>query len=135
MTKSIASKCDVRGGVHSTITMTDGTPPWWTPRQGEPERWTGNAWTVELRYQGRTMTVPFFTGSLAGEPTTADVLDCLLSDSLSPESFSDFCAEFGYDEDSRRAEQTHKACLDMGRRVRQLLGSDFDTFAYDLERL
>ena len=29
----------------------------------------------------------------------------------SPETFEDFCSEFGYDEDSRSAEQIYLACV------------------------
>lgn len=38
-------------------------------------------------------------------------LYCFVSDACSGmNSFEDFCKEFGYDEDSRRAERIHKAC-------------------------
>lgn len=40
-------------------------------------------------------------------PTAYDVLTCLTKSD--PGSFSDFCGDFGYDEDSRRAEKTYKA--------------------------
>lgn len=43
-----------------------------------------------------------------------DVLNafyCFVSDALSGlESFENFCREFGYDTDSRKAEKVHKAC-------------------------
>ena len=36
---------------------------------------------------------------------------CFLSDALAAEnSFEDFCSEFGYDTDSRKAEKSYKAC-------------------------
>lgn len=90
-----------------------------------------NAWRVRLSYQGRNLTVDFFTGPLAGEPDAEGVLDCLLSDvSAGEQSFEDFCSEFGYDEDSRKAERTWKACGALAPKVRRLLGEDFDTFCY-----
>lgn len=88
---------------------------------------------VTLRYQGRRLTVPFFMGSAhTSEPTAADVLSCLCSDAAGIEnaaSFDDWCAEYGYDTDSRKAERTYKACEAIATKVRRLLGEDFDTFA------
>jgi hypothetical protein len=89
-----------------------------------------NAWRVTLRYRGRRLTVPFYTGPALGEPDAADVISCLISDtSAGEQSFEDFCSDFGYDQDSRRAEATWKACANLAPKVRGLLGEDFDTFA------
>lgn len=43
------------------------------------------------------------------EPTSYDVLACLQKYEVG--SFEDFCGDFGYDTDSRRAEKTYKAVL------------------------
>lgn len=40
-------------------------------------------------------------------PTAYDVLACITKDDVG--TFSDFCSDFGYDEDSRRAEETYHA--------------------------
>jgi len=40
-------------------------------------------------------------------PTEYDILACLTK--YDPGTFEDFCADFGYDEDSRTAEKTYKA--------------------------
>jgi len=91
----------------------------------------GYTWSVTLRYKGRQLTVPFYTGSLAGEPDAEGVLDCLLSDTSSGElDFESFCSELGYDADSRKAERTWKACQTMAPRVRRFLGDDFETFLH-----
>jgi len=42
--------------------------------------------------------------------------------------FEEFCSEFGYDTDSRKAENTHKACLKVGENIKRLLGDDYDDF-------
>lgn len=91
-----------------------------------------NPWTVRLRYQGRSLTVPFWTGSaITEEPTAGDVLSCVVSDALAGEQdFAEFCSEFGYDEDSRNAEKIHRGCVSMSKKVRRFLGDDFDRFAY-----
>jgi hypothetical protein len=131
---TIQSRCDVRGGVHSEITMTDGRPPW------DDGKWQGYAWRVTLRYQGRQMTVPFFTGELAGEPTTADVLHCLLSDAtsvLTARDWVDWAQDMGYESlsDADKAREIYEACQSIGDRLETLLGDDFETFAYELERM
>ena len=84
-----------------------------------------------LRYKGRRLTVPFFMGPAnTREPTSADVLSCLISDATRAEdSFEDFCSNLGYDNDSRKAEATFKACAAMGPKIRKLLGDDFDAFS------
>jgi hypothetical protein len=41
------------------------------------------------------------------EPSPYDVLACLIK--CDPGSFKDFCADFGYNEDSRKAENIYKA--------------------------
>ena len=48
-------------------------------------------------------------------------LECIISDGLSGlYSFDEFCAEFGYDEDSRRAEKIYNACKDTYDRLSAL---------------
>ena len=44
-----------------------------------------------------------------------DVWACM--EKSDPGTFSEFCAEFGYDEDSRRAEAVWRACIDEWTRV------------------
>lgn len=44
------------------------------------------------------------------EPTPYDVLACVTK--YDPGTFEDFCSEFGYDTDSKRAEKTYKAVCD-----------------------
>lgn len=41
------------------------------------------------------------------QPTEYDILSCLTK--YDPETFEDFCSEFGYDEDSRSAKRTYNA--------------------------
>lgn len=52
------------------------------------------------------------------EPTMYDVLTCLTK--YDPESFEDFCGNFGYDEDSRTAERTYKAVVKEYKAVERL---------------
>ena len=53
-------------------------------------------------------------------PKLEDVLHSLLSDGsayFDAQSFEDWCADFGYDPDSRKAESLWKACDDIGRQL------------------
>ena len=52
----------------------------------------------------------------ATPPSTCDVLHSLLMDATAFEqTFEDWCSDFGYDTDSRKAEQTYQACVAEGR--------------------
>lgn len=52
------------------------------------------------------------------EPTDYDVLACISGDVHCPEDFAEFCSEYGYEEDSRKAEATFRRCAAFGRRLR-----------------
>jgi hypothetical protein len=63
-------------------------------------------------------------------PTLADVLYCLISDAdvLNYASYEEWASEFGYDEDSRKGEQTYRLCLEQSLRLKRLLfESQIDT--------
>lgn len=98
-----------------------------------PEGWTHGTrgYKCCLTFKGRSLTVPFFMGPAhTAEPTAADVLACVCSDARADEqSFEEWCSEYGYDADSRKAEQTYKACAAMGPRVRRFLGDAFESVA------
>lgn len=110
-------RAEVRYGVD------ENKRPEWAGREMHP-------WTITLRYRGRRLTVPFFTGSaLTGEPSAADVLGCLVSDARATEQdFDEWCGDLGFDTDSCSAKKTYDACVKMGHKVRRLLGADFDAF-------
>jgi hypothetical protein len=72
------------------------------------------AWrvTLHLRHEDihRTITVPFYTGPLAGEPTARDVAECLARDAeAGAMEFPDFAEEMDYD-NPRDAYTTWQAC-------------------------
>jgi hypothetical protein len=54
------------------------------------------------------------------EPTAYDVLACLTK--YDPYSFENFCADFGYDLDSRKAEKTFKMVQKEFENVQRLFG-------------
>lgn len=49
------------------------------------------------------------------QPTVYDVLSCLTKSD--PDTFENFCSEYGYDEDSRTAEKIYNAVLDEWKNV------------------
>ena len=76
-----------------------------------------------------TFTVDWTSGAPASEPKAVDVLENLQSDSNFQGSFEEFCGDFGYDEDSRKAEKIYKAINSQNRRLKTFLGEkDFEMF-------
>ena len=49
------------------------------------------------------------------------VLACAGSDYYCPDAFGEFCADFGYDEDSRKAEEAFHSCRKQARGLRQAI--------------
>lgn len=56
-----------------------------------------------------------FRGMLYG------ILSCMQAEAYCPETFEDFCAEYGYEDDSIRAEKAFKACREMARKIRSVI--------------
>lgn len=60
-----------------------------------------------------------------GEPIRPySVLACISSDAYCPETFEDFCSEYGYDEDSRKAWATFKRCDAFRQRLQRFFTED-----------
>jgi len=57
-------------------------------------------------------------------PSLYDILACLTT--YDPGSFSDFCSEYGYDEDSKKAEDLYRAVLAEWRAVEPLFSDVID---------
>lgn len=93
-------------------------PPW--AESGERH---GIKYRVTITRKGKPGRLSFdFWNSIAamekGEtPSAYDVLACISGDVYCPDTFADFCAEYGYDEDSRKAEQTFKRCRKFADRI------------------
>lgn len=98
-------------------------------------------WACKIKTRlGKQLTVPFSMGAAhVGEPRLADVLDCMASDSCGVDnaaSFEDWCGEYGYDTDSRKAERTFKICQRQSANLKRLLGDvGYQTLVYDVERV
>ena len=97
-------------------------------------------WLVTLRAGRFSMRVPFSQGSAHTEaPTAADVLNCLADDAAGFEnarSFDEWCSEYGYDTDSRKAERIYKTVARQSARLRAMLGQDnYEALLWNVERL
>lgn len=100
------------------------------------QNWQAYHYKVTLKrdktYDGfrerRQFTLFFSMGiGISHEPYTDDVLECLASDSASIENarhFEDWCADLGYDGDSRRAERTYKITCKQAEKFEKFLGVD-----------
>lgn len=84
----------------------------------------GLRYRVTLSRQGKPGRIAFdFWGSINDRakrkhPKAYDVLACISSDIYCPETFKDFCAEYGYELDSRKALATWKRCAKFAKRLR-----------------
>lgn len=75
------------------------------------------------RYQARANS-SFATKPLP-PPSAANILYCITSDaSCIDDTFEDFCANLGYDTDSRKAEAIYNACRAQTRDAQRVLGRD-----------
>lgn len=69
-------------------------------------------------------------------PNIDDVLNCLFSDARAgAESFNEFCSNFGYSNDSLKALDTYRACMDSAKKLRLALGKDYETERARIEAL
>lgn len=90
---------------------------------GKKQSPAGHHYRVTLSATGRKrVTFDFWDSINAAEkgttPTPYDILACISGDAYCPETFSDFCAEYGYDEDSIKAMQTWKRADSFAQRLR-----------------
>jgi hypothetical protein len=110
---------------------------------GSNGNWTHGSshWRVTLRGWDRELTVEFSQGpAICREPTAADVLYCLCSDTVGldcTDGFHDWCANYGYDAerddyaDDREtpAERTYRLVNAQAVTTREFLDIHFDEFA------
>ena len=75
---------------------------------------SGQNYSVTLQQNGKHVTFDFW-GSIHDKEDGIDldaysVLSCISFDLFCPDEFEDFCGEFGYDTDSRKALKTFHKC-------------------------
>lgn len=90
--------------------------------QGAPD-WAAQEWRVSLRCEGRRMTLRYYGGGSASDPSIGDVVETLAMDAYSiGETFESWCQDLGYDTDSRKAHATYRAVVRISRRFNRLRG-------------
>lgn len=106
------------------------------------DEWSRKAthWKCTLKGFGRRMTVYFSQGAaINGEPVLVDVLNCVASDAAGFENapnFEDWCSDYGYDTDSRKAERTYKIIQREAGKLRAFIGDPlvYDTLLFKTDR-
>jgi hypothetical protein len=95
-------------------------------RHFQDDKQSRHVFKCKLTRNGKQYTFDFGQSIAAGdtEPTMYDVLTCLTK--YDPETFEDFCSEFGYDEDSRKAEKIYNAVVREYKNVERLFGDILD---------
>jgi hypothetical protein len=100
------------------------------------EHWTtwqlchADQYKVTLLYQGRTASFDFFVErGRKPEPQTAEVLHLLLRETEAADmGFDGYCMAMGASPLDRKAHVAWKHAKITGRKLRALLGADFDLF-------
>ena len=100
--------------------------------------WQCDQWRVQLTSKAGFWSTDYFTGlghrikpkqswakPVVKRPKVADVLHSLILDaSAADENFHDWCAEYGYSDDSIKALNTYKACLETAQALRKHFSPD-----------
>ena len=88
-------------------------------REDMNDEWkkTSNKWQVKLTYFDKEYVTDFYMGSglvdkenKPKRPTKEDILYSMIIGDVSNMNFNDFCADFGYNNDSIKALEIYKAC-------------------------
>lgn len=125
-------------GIIASATHADGNPNMTDMPEGS-RHWNVSLLRIE-KGPAHAMIVPFSQGPAHTEPPTAeDVLDCLASDAAGWENAPNFdvwCGEYGYDTDSRRAEQTFNNVKKQKEELEKFLSTlQYDDLLWHTERL
>lgn len=102
-----------------------------------------NHWLCTLRAPGgRTMRITFSMGlgHHGAEPTIEDVLNCCALDASGLHnglgSFKDWCSEYGFDTDSRKAMRTFRTVKRQAEKLEKFLTPEqFEQLLWHTERL
>lgn len=108
-------------------------------RSYSADYWTGSGIVTYRRKSGRLKPTERIAYNHYGpgrdaiaSPRPPEVTDALyslaLDASLGDQPFVDFCADLGYDTDSRSAHASWSACLEVRFALRSFFGADFDEF-------
>ena len=105
-------------GVKFRATLSDTKAPAWSDGGKH-----GHHYRVMLSKPAKRLVFDFWSSIADAEKgiktvTPYDVLACISGDAYTPETFADFCGEFGYETDSIKALQTFRRCNAFAKRLR-----------------
>ena len=120
--------CDYSAGMAHCPSYNVKVSPHWD-RPDRMWRDAVSAHECETGFKARGFTTWGGFTSNRDKPILPDPLDVLYSlnseaDALNYAAFEDRADTFGYDRDSRSAEATYRACLEIGLKLRAALGDD-----------
>ncbi len=91
--------------------------------------WEHNEWIVSLGYGEKNATFSYRTGLSLTYPMFEDVVFSLRGDTYAAEySFKEWCAEYGYDNDSISALKVYNECRSNTLLLQGLFGDDYEWF-------
>lgn len=96
-------------------------------------------WRCSIRNFNRQSMRVFFSkgyGHHGKEPDLAEVLECLAMDAAGIENaggFEEWCSEYGYETDSRRALKTFNATSRQADSLKRVLGHLYQTALFELD--
>lgn len=112
-------------GIYSTIRedWNDNSPAWAQDKRH---------FKAQLRHDGRSMSIWFYQGISASEPTTRTILECLATEySYNYGTLEEYISELGYEFDSlskfREIESTFNALNRQNKRFGKFLPADLIT--------
>ncbi len=102
------------------------------------DNWKCDQWRVQINTKAGFWSTDYFTGlglrnkpratwdaPKPKKPTVAQVLHSLTMDARAADlNFHDWCAEYGYSDDSIKALNTYKQCLEIGTMLRKHFSPD-----------
>ena len=95
-------------------------------------KWDCNRWRVTVKNtdNGKSTWFYYYTGTahsgLVNDREMIEALDCFINDARNGlDTFEDFCGEYGYDYDSRRAQKIWFACKEAWSKFERI-GVDFE---------
>jgi hypothetical protein len=103
-------------------------------REGWPEG--SHHWRVTFKTPLGKLTTLFSQGAAHTDfPVEGEVLECLVLDTRDIEetTFEEWASNYGYDEDSRKAEKIYQTCKEVARKLDAMLSSDALAELYAIE--
>lgn len=100
----------------------------WSDEQRE-QNYNRHRVIVRNRANGKRVSFDFWASlanpELRSPSDLRNAFECFLTDAIAGEQdFDSFCGDFGYDNDSRKAENIYKACVKTAQKAARLVDGD-----------